>query len=552
MSSLTLDSLPVEILCGILRHLDPITLIAFSQTSSHYRKVISPSKRHYAERLLALELLEQHGGVTLNFRSKHNIISPDWRDPVCDAMRWACTNCLRLLPHTAFGNHFILGLGYRKPEPGSPAAEPVSSWEPSRDVRYWQSLKQYKQRPDLVFEQKRQRLQFSGASTSNYWRYATARDAEYSGNGNALIRLIKLAMTQPPGFRPSLAEHTRGRQEMVQFTLMYERDQAGYKRHLRRCLECNWQCGELRPHTTQYDGTLGGTARVPLAHSRQLYFGCGLDRYFPGFSYPPGNERPAHNAPIFTIHRQNASDEPFTLHMVRCPGCTRWQELRAFRVGSWPARWTVGYGMSENRGDFENWDGRRLSAAFFDGLICNHCLAAAADDGMERLRDELLGFWLNCANARLEKLDDQLRKDFFMLYYTALQMSKKVACKRIIQKEILPGVLKPADVAGYKPYLPPGRATYVEPSYADLALYRLRYGQWLDAFAGVGQDEVDGMRDISHFNKGFVDCQQDILGEAYERAEEHFLWLKQCKHAVLENPQVLVDWALARDGAALT
>ncbi|KAK8029340.1 hypothetical protein PG991_006396 [Apiospora marii] len=542
----SLDALPVEILCCILRRLDPITLIAFSQTSSHYRKIISPSKVQYAERLLALELLEEHGGVTTIFRPKHNVISPDWRDPACESMRWACTSCLRLLPHTAFGNHFILGLGYRKPEPGSPAAEPVSSWEPSRDARYWQDLKRYKQRPDVIFAQKRLRLQYSGASTDNYWRFATARDAEYSGNA---VARLKLAMAQPPGFQPSRTELTRGWVEMARFALEYERRHAGYKRHLRRCLECNWQRGELRPHTTQHDGTLGGTLRVPVAHSRQLYFGSGLDRYFPGFSYPPGNERPAHNAPIFTIHRDNASDEPFTLHMVRCPGCARWQELRALRVGWWPARWTVGYGMSEIRGDFESWDGRKLSAAFFDGLICNHCLAK---DGMDRLREELVGFWLNCVNAKLEKLADQLRKDFFMLYYTALRMPKKSACKRIIQKEILPGVLKPADVAEYRPYLPPGRSSYVEPSYEDLALYRLRYGQWIEAFARVGQDEGEGLQNVSHFGRGFVECQQDIVGEAYNRAEEHFLWLKQCKYAVLENTQVLVDWALARDGAALT
>ncbi|KAK7928892.1 hypothetical protein PG985_005890 [Apiospora marii] len=524
----SLDALPVEILCCILRRLDPITLIAFSQTSSHYRKIISPSKVQYAERLLALELLEEHGGVTTIFRPKHNVISPDWRDPACESMRWACTSCLRLLPHTAFGNHFILGLGYRKPEPGSPAAEPVSSWEA------------------LARRPKRLRLQYSGASTDNYWRFATARDAEYSGNA---VARLKLAMAQPPGFQPSRTELTRGWVEMARFALEYERRHAGYKRHLRRCLECNWQRGELRPHTTQHDGTLGGTLRVPVAHSRQLYFGSGLDRYFPGFSYPPGNERPAHNAPIFTIHRDNASDEPFTLHMVRCPGCARWQELRALRVGWWPARWTVGYGMSEIRGDFESWDGRKLSAAFFDGLICNHCLAK---DGMDRLREELVGFWLNCVNAKLEKLADQLRKDFFMLYYTALRMPKKSACKRIIQKEILPGVLKPADVAEYRPYLPPGRSSYVEPSYEDLALYRLRYGQWIEAFARVGQDEGEGLQNVSHFGRGFVECQQDIVGEAYNRAEEHFLWLKQCKYAVLENTQVLVDWALARDGAALT
>ncbi|KAK8050962.1 hypothetical protein PG993_002347 [Apiospora rasikravindrae] len=439
-----LDSLPVEILCCIIRHLDPITLIAFSQTSPHYRRVISPSKQHHVERLLALELLEEHGGVTTIFRPKHNIISPDWRDPVCDAMRWACTSCLRLLPHTAFGNHFILGLGYRKPEPGSPCGA---------------THLELGTRPDVIFEQKRLRRQYSGACTGNYWRYATARDAaSYNGSVDLASRLQLLMQRPPPGFEPSHVELARAREEMAEFALEYERRNAGHKRHLRRCLECNWRRGELRPHTTRYDGTLGGSLAVPVAHSRQLYYGCALYRYFPSFSAPAGNAGP--------------------------PAAKRPRELRAFRVGGWWARWTVGSGT--RRGDFENWDGRALDRpAFFDGLVCNRCLAASGRT--ERLRRELLGLWLACANRRLTDLAGGLRAGFLQLYYAVMNVSKKYPCKRIIQKEILPGVMDPAFFSSPPHEFVPG-SRYFEPPLADLAFYRLRYGQWLDAFARIRDD----------------------------------------------------------------
>ncbi|KAK8869017.1 hypothetical protein PGQ11_007595 [Apiospora arundinis] len=534
-----LDSLPVEIQCCIFRHLDPITLIAFSQTSTHYRRVISPSRRNYAERLLALELLEEHGGVTSIFRPRHNVISPDWRDSTCDSMRWACTACLRLLPHTAFGNHFLLGLGYRKPEPGSPAAaeQTVSSWEPSRDARYWQALKRYKQRADVVFEQKRLRRQYSGASTRDYRRYATARDAEYSET--ALARLIDLA--QPAGFQPCHLELERAREEMGQFALEYERRNAGYKRHLRRCLECNWRRGELRPHATQYDGILGGTLKVPVAHSRQLYFGCGLDRHFPGFTAPLNNEPPTHSARVFVIYREDPYDLPFTLHMVRCPGCTRWQELRAFRVGTWYARWTIGYGTA--RGEFENWDQRPLGAEFYDSLICNHCLAGKGDDeSMKRLRDELQGFWLHCAYAKLLQLVGEFEGGFRQLYYATWEMPKGHPVKRLIRKEILRDIIGP----GVRERSAGNSYDWddIESSGADLALYRLRYRHWKDAWARC-KDDV-GMEKFK------ARLEESFRERDYNIAEEHFIWLKKCRQEVLENPQVLIDWALARDGSALT
>ena len=59
-----LPLLPAEIQCSIIRLLDPISLISVSQTSTHFRRTINPSKRHFTERLLALERLTKYGGVS--------------------------------------------------------------------------------------------------------------------------------------------------------------------------------------------------------------------------------------------------------------------------------------------------------------------------------------------------------------------------------------------------------------------------------------------------------------------------------------------------------
>ncbi|KAK8011645.1 hypothetical protein PG990_010610 [Apiospora arundinis] len=227
--------------------------------------------------------------------------------------------------------------------------------------------------------------------------------------------------------------------------------------------------------------------------------------------------------------------------MVRCPGCTRWQELRAFRVGTWYARWTIGYGTA--RGEFENWDQRPLGAEFFDNLICNHCLAGKGDDeSMKRLRDELQGLWLHCAHTKLLQLVSEFEAGFRQLYYATWEMPKGHPVKRLIRKEIL------RDIIGPGVQERSARNSYdwddIEASGADLALYRLRYRHWQDAWARC-KDDVGMEKFKTRLEESFRERDYDI-------AEEHFIWLKKCRQEVLENPQVLVDWALARDGSALT
>lgn len=131
-----LELLPVEILCDIVRILDPIGLLSLSQTSSRLRFIIKPNRSHVVQRLLALETLPEFGGSSYDFSPMLNEVMPAWNSPQWAKMQFACCGCLRLLPHTSFDQRYILGVPYRKPYPGSPSANMSTIWEPSfRDKR---------------------------------------------------------------------------------------------------------------------------------------------------------------------------------------------------------------------------------------------------------------------------------------------------------------------------------------------------------------------------------------------------------------------------------
>ncbi|VUC24166.1 unnamed protein product [Clonostachys rosea] len=120
-------SLPVELQCLSISFLDPVTLVSLSQADTYFRRLIQPGRHEIVQRLLQLECTQEHGGG-LNDR----LNSSSWDG--AESMRWACTGCLRLLPHTSFDNHSLLRLGYRKPAAGSPAADPITNWGAARKL----------------------------------------------------------------------------------------------------------------------------------------------------------------------------------------------------------------------------------------------------------------------------------------------------------------------------------------------------------------------------------------------------------------------------------
>jgi hypothetical protein len=73
--------MPVEVLCAIFVLLDPISIIATSQTSRALRAIIDPTRHECIQRLLALELLPEYGGIAPSFRFRDSSIVPPTDNP---------------------------------------------------------------------------------------------------------------------------------------------------------------------------------------------------------------------------------------------------------------------------------------------------------------------------------------------------------------------------------------------------------------------------------------------------------------------------------------
>lgn len=304
----SLLELPLEIVQHVVRHLDPVSLIALSQTSRQLRALIRPIRHDFVRRLLALELRPEHGGIVPLFDGRTNRLTPPCDSDEWKRNRYACCGCMKLLPHMMFDNHAILRLPWRKPPPGSveAARADVTDWEPLEPKVRWARIQARADRERA--EQRRRR------------RVVTY---EYEQ--------LDLQPVHPFG-RRDRSRANAAEQEAEHYI-------CGTSRHRRRCLECKYQRG----HWSRRGAPEGGRTEVPLVPSRMLRFAEQWDRYFPGLVEPlPPGECPRR----FMVYSDNAFDNTYSLRVARCPSCSTWQEEGAFRrwkpfdlrgPPSWPA-----------------------------------------------------------------------------------------------------------------------------------------------------------------------------------------------------------------------
>lgn len=507
------QELPTELQCSVIRLLDPIGLISLGQTSRHFRQLIDAKPKHFVERLLALETLVEHGGITPVFRSRDNDLKPHWTDERWEDMRWACTGCFRLLSHKHFNNISLLGLRYRKPIPGSPAANILSSWEPSGRVQDYRSRSQWlKDKQD----EKRIRLRYSLCVTSGL-----------GGDGAGLVseKLALLKDCGMEGFETMSEDEFRhlGPDEKLRKldinALLIELERCGTKRHLRRCNECRFQRGELglRP-----DGS-GGTSKVPLVKSRLLSFGTVLDRYFPDFSKGLKNKRPPFNTPLNLVHREDACDQAWTMYMVRCPQCAQWQELREFRFGGVHHHWTP-RAFQEEIDINAMWDDRHVTEAVIDGLNCNRCYAKA--NGREELGLELLRWVKELIELQLFSVSAELmvgfRRTSGLLHNGPPSFTEEL-------QELL----------SQTPFMDGGDSIL---SREEVAMMKLRYSQCKEIWERMKQSNVANWTGMN------LDEWFDSCSFMFDMYECHWKWLMGCMEEVEEKPDALAEWALNRKG----
>jgi hypothetical protein len=511
---LTLTSLPVEIQSAIYELLDPISLISVGQTNSQLRSMIQPTRHHFLESLLALECDEKGGGLTPILWANRSGFFPDWNRPEWQTMRWACSGCLRLLPHTAFDNRSLLRLRYRKPIPGSPAATLITSWNPSG--RFGRRRRKGEPYHEYLPEEKQIRRRYKLATSygprdsnglpqrlANFQECGMSRFEEMT-----LSEFIELSEEQ---------EHEILKQEAHDIEWV----RCGFKRGLRKCLECRHQRNNLNPYGYLY----GGTERVPFMPSRQLPFPSVTDRYFPDIGDALGYKRPAVNPPVY-ITAEDLCTRNWLTHMVRCPGCAQWQESRHFRLGeiwtTWranarrPAMQVGGYWIS---GEI-NRDDTIVTREYVDSLRCSRCFVQ--EHGREALGKEILQ-WLK----RVIDLD-----------------------KGILRREIGYGwsVLKKGSQEWPTSFGRQVRAVAREPcaivervgekhdfGAIDLALFRESRAQWFELW-----DRMIKKGKSAWFWK--ITCLRH-WHNSYDELEAMYVWVKAIGKEE-ENVDALIDWAL--------
>ncbi|KAL3470309.1 hypothetical protein BJX99DRAFT_239779 [Aspergillus californicus] len=512
-----LESLPVELQCSIIRYLDPIALISTSQTNTHFRTVINPQKTHRVEYLLAIECSEEKGGPLINF-SRFGTLDPDRVTPEWEANRWACTGCVRLLPHYAFNNFALSTLKYRKPVPGSVAARQCTTWEPTSYPPKRNRQRQSIQEKEDAEEDRILRKRYSLATTAGW------------GERDRLIRFNAYREGRMPSFQeipesqwPNISD------DQENSLLATERKSlelrlAGTNRHNRRCIECRFSRGEFRGCAGKGKGI--GTVAVPIVVGRQKSYGTTIDRYFPGVCDVLRTNRPLSNAPVFVIHREHALDREWTLYRVRCPGCLIWKELRAFRVGGMYPRWEPKETGSQDRNDrYQDWDMSMITEESLNGMRCNHCFLA--EHGRGRLGDVLVKWLTALIKAQLVEATGSLRAGFNHLFWRLKLAPKDV---KAASKVLIWDMRSLLD------------RHHMEVTRTDVALLRHRRTEWLKLYPHLR----DGTKDDLWFypDRWFMDWVH-----YWEESEGMWFWLKDLMDEIWEEGTggVLVDWVLGRD-----
>jgi hypothetical protein len=524
----TLGSLPVEILGSMFRLLDPIGLISTSQTNSKFRSIIQPSRTHILERLLKLECGEEGGGTPI-FRAKDNHLDPKLTSEQWNGMRWACSICLKLLPQTAYDNHYLLRLQYRKPLPGSSAANPFTSWEPTKDGKLSISQLQHMQQPDRKEVDRKIRRRYDLAVKKDRWgpnmppRDLCARLKTFQDSGMITFQ----------GLNQDQYWETTEEEERVLLdheARLIERERCGFKRHLRKCNECRFQRREISTRTVDSYGEAmkRGTTKVPIVPSRHLPFASALDRYFPAIATILDNKRPIDNAPVQRVYRKKAVDSLWAMYMVRCPGCSLWQEERAFRFGGNFHHWTP---TSGSQSGFRNWDNNEVTPSLIESLRCNHCYAK--EHGREAL-GKVLTKWLDCCFTNERSRLGYLLLGGWERLSRQYEREEKLSNNSDIKSVVL-GVQQVVEKVGKN-------HDYCQITLDDISTLKLRFREWVSVWENLG---FEARKELNY------NPWDELWHENYDLIEAHLIWVMSSQMEMTNKGDVLVDWVLSRDSRAL-
>ena len=362
-------SLPIDIQVIILPLLNSTSLIALSQTDRHFRQLIDPQRKHFVNRLLELECRPEYGGeVTINEHAK--IIVPS------GTVSYACTHCLKIIPHACFDNHALLRLRFRKPPAESRASQQLCGWM-SGDAKA-QGLKR---QADLRND------------TLENWIW---QNSSSGFTGSKLLELYKIGST----------------------------------RSRRLCIECKFITGfwsrnaGIRSETWRgkHRNSNVGTAEVPVVKGRQRRCHDSTERYFWGlFPIAADTMYPWR----WKIYREENCDW-WTLWAIRCPGCGIWHERADFRKGN-------GYGVKATPADPDSWRQPGWDGPHFEEWRCNRCFVKS--HGKEELGRQLLTLWQRLVDYEIQMFNLLLPVGWHALGQFQGAIKKKYSWAQIVQTD---------------------------------------------------------------------------------------------------------------------
>jgi hypothetical protein len=82
-------------------------------------------------------------------------------------------------------------------------------------------------------------------------------------------------------------------------------------------------------------------------------------------------------------------------------------------------------------------------------------------------------------------------------------------------------------------------------SYSEVALLRLRHGQFLSLWTRLKTDKGQSVHELTE------DFWFDTWLTSFDNIEARWLWTKRVMDEARERPDALADWALVRDDASL-
>ncbi|CAG9972570.1 unnamed protein product [Clonostachys byssicola] len=503
-----LTSLPLELQVEIITNLDPIGLISLSQTSRYFRNFIDPNKREFIERLLQLELTEEFGGPAFEYRARYfEELLLFWASEPWQAIRWACTGCMRLLSHVHFDNRSLLRLHLRKPGPGS-SEKTLTTWRASLLGKHWSS----RQQQSISDEERSRRKRYQIADSIPMVQTFDESLVHYNLEALRDLGLDGFDGLDQEQFR-ALSTDNKLLQIFDRNIASIDSERCGLKRHLRRCNECKYQGNCFRR------GADGGTPRVPIQNSRRIRYTPILHRFFPNYwtglrtGGPPISD-------LLLVEAGRAFYIDWTLHMARCPGCERWQEVRAFRIGAGGCWWRPELGFWAGAAHEETVN---ITAAFLDGIRCNACFAQAR--GWEELAATLSTWFFRL----LAKHQSVLEREVFLGWDRIRELLPS------LPSEIQPAV---GSILQAEAVVTQG-STVLHPT--SLETIQSLHGQLMGICDNMPEPSASEFR---HF-------RLERWCRGFKALTDYLAWLHASAKEIQENPQALVIWALGQDGSTL-